>query len=1095
MSESIKILNSKLHIPSSLDIIKRDRIYPLLIDITKKRLTTVIAGAGFGKTTLITEVCEYLNLETVWYRLDKSDSDFITFISYLIAGIKKYFSKFGIETHQRIEETRVLTQERDAVLTVFLSEIDKLIKGDLIIVLDDYHLIQDSQEINESLKFLLEHLSPLVHLIIISRTDIGLPISRLRAQRQVLDIREENLIFSIPEIEDLYFQLFNITLPNESLVTLQQKTDGWVSGLILFYHSLKWKSPDKVEELLLKLKGSHQMISDYLAENVYDLQPDVIKDFLIKTSILSRVGAEFCNQLLGINNSKDILSYLERNHLFTFSSSDERRWYYYHHLFQEYLNTKLESELHREDIIKLHNDAAILWEKRSEVEESIRHYLTAEQLGEACRLLKNIGSKLINEGRFQLISSYLKQIPESYMNKEPWIQYIQAQILSISGKPQEAIRTYQKAYKTFRKYDSREGTGLCMYALGSSYCRSGDFPRAERNLKRLHNQVKDNKPLYIDILGTLIFITSHLGKMTVADQYYKEAISLLDGSENKELRAILYFTQGFRYVFSGDCIKALEFGERAKEISLEFEFCHLLAMSYHLISWTYYYLGFFLKGLENAQKGLDLVRERGIRDSTYAWLLLDLSLNAATLGRITEAISDGKESLRMFQELGYGWGQVYAYYVLHNTFFKSGNQLVAEEYLISGLELVEGMTLPLTEGLLKRSLANILLDKGQWEKARPLLEDAKRLLRNSKLNLSRVYLTYARFYWEQRQREDAINILISALKLCKANQYDIWVVSEKNWIISLLVELFALSKMKDYLQRILDNIGLYAREELRLLQKDKNPQTSKAASILLDEIKKAPPPGLRVYCLGTFRVFRGDVEIPNERWKNKNAKMLFKYFIYARNRGYLSKEVLMELLWSERDPKKTIYSLHNALTSIRKTLEPEIKRGISSSYLLKEDDSYLLYLGEEGWVDVDEFLQELKLAKEEKDTEKSISHYLKAEATYRSDFLEEDVYAEWCFDQREMLKGQYLDLLMKLMKHFERKWDYSKCIEYARKYLGADKYAEHIYQQLMNYYSLTGNKTMLNKTYERCKDNILKELDFPLSKETEELYEELVSLT
>ncbi|MDY6857145.1 MAG: hypothetical protein SWO11_21085 [Thermodesulfobacteriota bacterium] len=199
-------------------------------------------------------------------------------------------------------------------------------------------------------------------------------------------------------------QLFHISLPNESLITLQQKTAGWVSGLILFYHSLRGKSPGDIEELLLQLKGSHRMISDYLEENVFDLQQENIKNFLMKTSILSWVGAEFCNQLLGIENSKDILRNLERNHLFTFPSSDERRWYYYHHLFQEYLHTRLEAVLCREDINKLHKDAAILWKKRCEEEEAIRHYLKAEQLKEVCRLLKDLGRRLINEGRFLLIN-------------------------------------------------------------------------------------------------------------------------------------------------------------------------------------------------------------------------------------------------------------------------------------------------------------------------------------------------------------------------------------------------------------------------------------------------------------------------------------------------------------------------------------------------------------------------------------------------------------------------------------------------------------------------------------------------------------------
>ncbi|MDY6857144.1 MAG: hypothetical protein SWO11_21080 [Thermodesulfobacteriota bacterium] len=117
-----------------------------MADILKKRLTTVIAGAGYGKTTLIAQASTYLGLDTVWYSIDESDRDFISFLSYLIAGIKKYCPKLGEDTFQRIEDAQILSRERKAVLIVFLSEIERFVKGDLIIVLDDYHLIQDSHE-------------------------------------------------------------------------------------------------------------------------------------------------------------------------------------------------------------------------------------------------------------------------------------------------------------------------------------------------------------------------------------------------------------------------------------------------------------------------------------------------------------------------------------------------------------------------------------------------------------------------------------------------------------------------------------------------------------------------------------------------------------------------------------------------------------------------------------------------------------------------------------------------------------------------------------------------------------------------------------
>ncbi len=316
-AQNIKVLNSKLLIPRFSDTIGRERLRPLFSEIGEKRISTIVAGAGYGKTTLIAQACEALDLNTIWYRLDSFDKDFITFITYLIAGIRQYYPDLGQETFQRINDARILSREREAVLTVLLSEIESSVKKDLVIVLDDYHLIHESTEINGALNFLTEHLPRCVHLVIISRFDPQMQLSRYRARRDVLDITEDDLAFTIPEIRELYQQLFNISLQKQNIETLFKKTDGWVSGLILFYHSFKGKTPVEIEELLQKLKGSHKIVFNYLEENVYDLLPNEIMNFLTKTSILSRLNINFCNRFLEITDSKDILKYLEEKHLFT----------------------------------------------------------------------------------------------------------------------------------------------------------------------------------------------------------------------------------------------------------------------------------------------------------------------------------------------------------------------------------------------------------------------------------------------------------------------------------------------------------------------------------------------------------------------------------------------------------------------------------------------------------------------------------------------------------------------------------------------------------------------------------------------------------
>ena len=205
----------------------------------------------------------------------------------------------------------------------------------------------------------------------------------------------------------------------------------------------------------------------------------------------------------------------------------------------------------------------------------------------------------------------------------------------------------------------------------------------------------------------------------------------------------------------------------------------------------------------------------------------------------------------------------------------------------------------------------------------------------------------------------------------------------------------------------------------------------------------------------------------------------------------MKKDVLMELVWPEEDPCKTAKRFHVALAALRKTLEPEILKGVPSSYLLSHGDAYKIDIGPDGRVDFEQFIQELNLAGKETDPEKAVHHYLNAEAEYAGNFLEEDLYVEWCGDERERFKEDYLRALTAIMNYFENKQQFDKCIEYAGKYLRFDKYAEPVYQSLMRCYSYTQNPAMVIKTFNKCKKSIMTELNCPLSRASLELYERL----
>ncbi|MBA4367137.1 MAG: hypothetical protein C0403_05800 [Desulfobacterium sp.] len=514
--------------------------------------------------------------------------------------------------------------------------------------------------------------------------------------------------------------------------------------------------------------------------------------------------------------------------------------------------------------------------------------------------------------------------------------------------------------------------------------------------------------LNVDTLGSLAFIASHQGRMQAADGYISRAESILPRLATRAGFVWLYFNQGFRYCFAGDFTKGLGFGNEIERICRIYGLENIRAYNFHLISWSYYHLGIFSEGLQNAQSGLALVQARGYLDLSRAWLLTDAALNLLGLEKQVEAQEKIEEAIAIFKDQGSRWGESWALHVLFDIYQAAGDMIAAEQCVRSGIERIRGMKLPLQEGMLKKRLMICLQKKGL---------------------------------------SDEVNALCSDI------------------------------------QRLLENTQLYVE----------GPHSAQTNAVIPESRQSIRKPGLRVYLLGEFKLLRGNEEIPGEKWKSKKALMIFKYLATRRHHGYHPKDLLMELLWPEQAPEITNSRLNDALSALRKVLEPGLIHGKPSSYLLREGHSYKLDLGREGMVDVALFEQTLQAAENEKSVDKALAIYREAEALYRGDFLEEDHYTEWCLTERERLKGIYLHLLTKIMETFEQKTDYPKATAYGEKFLQTDPYVEEIYQHLMRLYARMGNRSMVKRTFEKCKKMIALDLAVPLSPKTNALYREFFS--
>ncbi len=355
-----------------------------------RKLTLVSAPAGFGKTTLLSEWIQRRGevtppLSVAWVSLDESDNDPSRFLAYFIAALQTVRADIGEAALAMLLSSQPPPIE--AILTALINEITAIPKGDReghphILVLDDYHVIE-AQPIHDGLAFLLDHLPPQMHLVIASRSDPPLPLSRLRGRGQLTELRTADLRFTPDEAAAFLNQVMGLGLSAEDVAALEARTEGWIVGLQMAALSMRGRDAKRVAGFIAALTGSQRYILDYLTDEVLLQQPESVQTFLLRTSILDRLTGSLCDAVTGQGNSQQMLQQLEAANLFVVPLDDERRWYRYHHLFADFLRT----ELDKESQAALHLKAARWLAAHDLLPEAVKHALASGDMNEAARVI------------------------------------------------------------------------------------------------------------------------------------------------------------------------------------------------------------------------------------------------------------------------------------------------------------------------------------------------------------------------------------------------------------------------------------------------------------------------------------------------------------------------------------------------------------------------------------------------------------------------------------------------------------------------------------------------------------------------------------
>jgi LuxR family maltose regulon positive regulatory protein len=663
-------------------------------------VTIISAAAGFGKTTLVSEWVAGCGRPVAWLSLDEGDNDPARFISYLIAALQT--NKAGIGEGLLAALQSPQPPPTESILTALINEITT-IPDSFIFVLDDYHII-DSKPVDNALTFLIEHLPPQMHLVIVTREDPPLPLARLRVRNQLTELRAADLRFTPAEAAEFLNQMMGLNLSAENIAALDKRTEGWIAGLQLAALSMQGRASRDAASFIKSFTGSHRFVLDYLVEEVLGRQPEHVRNFLLQTAILDRLSSPLCDAVTGQEDGRGMLEALERGNLFVIPLDDQRQWYRYHHLFAEVLQAHLQ-EAQPDRMSMLHLRASGWYEQKGLRSDAIRHALAAKDFERAAGLIELARPAMDLSYQSSTWLGWVKALPDVLIRTRPVLSVGYAWALLDGGELEASESRLQDAERWLD--------------MPTDKTRPESFDDAQDKLRR--GMVVVDKEQFRSLPASISTARAYrslaLGDVPGAVKYAQQALELTpedDQARHNEATSLL----GLAQYTSGN----LEAAERS-------------LADFHT----------------NLRKAGEIPTQIGI-----TFLLADIRV---TLGRLHEAESIYQQSLHLATGQGETMplGAADLYRGLAELYIERGDLEAAAQHLLTSQKLGEQTTLTDWPYRLCVSQARLKEAQGNLDGALALLDEAERVhIRNPLPDVRPVAALKARVWLKQGRLAEAL---------------------------------------------------------------------------------------------------------------------------------------------------------------------------------------------------------------------------------------------------------------------------------------------------------------------------------------------------
>jgi len=466
------ILETKFYAPRRRgDLVSRPQLAERLGRGIGSKLTLISAPAGFGKTTLLAEWLDGQSSNDrsiAWLSLDQTDNDSASFWTYVATSLHRASPAAG-PALSLLQESQPPPIE--TILTTLLNGLGEA-DNEVVLVLDDYHVV-DAADVQEQMTIFLDHVPPQVHVVIATRADPPLPLARMRARRELVEIRAADLRFNQDEAATYLNDIVGLALDARHVAALEERTEGWIAALQLAALSIQGR--DDVAGFIEGFTGDDRFVVDYLVEEVLERQPDEVRRFLLRTSILDRLCGALCDAVTGQDGGRSTLEALDRANLLVVPLDARREWYRYHHLFADLLRARLLDE--EPDLVpNLHRRASVWHEQRGERSEAIRHALAGDDFERAARMIELALPELRQARQIPTMRRWLAALPQELFRARPVLSIGYVGALMANGEFQDVEERLRDAERWLSPA-TLTGEGAAAPASGMVVADEAEFRR------------------------------------------------------------------------------------------------------------------------------------------------------------------------------------------------------------------------------------------------------------------------------------------------------------------------------------------------------------------------------------------------------------------------------------------------------------------------------------------------------------------------------------------------------------------------------------------------------------------------------------------